>query len=552
MKTLNEIKEIASSLDAIEVYETYKTRYNELEEDCIRIGVIGGSCSGKTALINGITGTKLPIQGFASGVGYEIRYGKEEKYFIMGNSSDKCPDIDTIPPGEIVQVECPNDWLKDKHLIVKEKIERRFEDDDMGINFHVSDLDVCVYIIDGLMPYTKNDALIIDSLDKFGIPTLVVVSKMDHLQGNDELLNSSSVKEVTNYLSNCLAERQNVSLCFGKQGQSLSNMTAEIKSHLEKTISSFNKDEIRAAQNNLFLVDVISSLFKKSEEMRKGIEAKEAQVEANTEDKKNRISSLDGEWVRIELELTKKRQECEEHLRNRLEDKKADILRKISHELDTVNDIKVYWERDLAYRIDEIMRAESQNTCQLINNDIVNTLRWLQDELQKTFKRKSFVAPSVTFTTDDNSVILDNIELVDYKRLKIVTRVGTAVTVIAAGTLLATSGIAGALMAISMVSGIGAEWFMGRKTKDAREKVKSILPSIIDQAILGYVDKVSTSLRDSYADIIANLRKSQETWKAEMEKEIEEEDKIAHYNVGIDKYNKIVEALNQLSDKLLD
>jgi len=93
---------------------------------------------------------------------------------------------------------------------------------------------------------------------------------------------------------------------------------------------------------------------------------------------------------------------------------------------------------------------------------------------------------------------------------------------------------------------------MGRKTDESREKVKSVLPSIIDQAILGYVDKVSTSLRDSYADIIANLRKSQEVWKIEMEKEIEEEDKIAHYNIGIDKYNKIVEKLNQLSDTLLD
>lgn len=551
MNTLNEIKEIASLLGAIEVYETYKTRCNELEEECIRVGVVGGNCSGKTTLINGITGTKLPIQGFNSGVGYEIRYGKEESYSLRDNSSDKRPDIDTIPPGEIVQVECTNDWLRDNHLVVKEKIEKRFEDGDIGVNFHISDLDVCVYVIDGTMPYSKNDALIIDSLDKFGIPTLVVVSKMDYLQSNDEMFNSSSVEEVISYLSNCLAGRPNVYLYFGNPSQSLSNMTTEIKSLLEKIISSFNKDEIRSAQNNLFLVDAISSLFKKSEEMRKEIEAKKAQVEANTEDKRNRISILDGEWVRIELELTKKRQECEKHLRNRLEGKKSDMLRKISHELDSVNDIKVYWERDLAYRIDEIMRAESQSTCQLINNEIVNSLRWLQDELQKTFKRKSFVAPSVTFTTDDNSVILDNIELADYKRLKIVTRVGTAVTVIAAGTLLATSGVAGALMAISMVSGIGAEWFMDRKTKDAREKVRSILPSIIDQAILVYVDKVSTSLRDSYADIIANLRKSQEVWKVEMEKEIEEEDKIAHYNIGIDKYNKIVEKINQLSDQLL-
>lgn len=551
MKALNEIKEIASELGALEVYETYRKRTVELEENSIRIGVIGGSCSGKTLLINGITGTKLPIQGYASSIGYEICYGKEEKCFLSGKLLESL-DINAIPHGETVRVECTNEWLEEKQLIIREKIEKRFDDGDLSVNFHVSDLDVCVYIIDGLMPYTKNDALIIESLEKFGIPTLVVVSKMDHLHSNDELLNTSSVEDVTNYLSNCLAGKQNLTLFIGTRGQSLSNMTTEIKSHLEEIISSINKDEIRAAQNNLFVVDAIAALFKKSEELRKEIEEMENQVTANTEDKKNKVSSLEGEWVRIELELTKKRQECEEHFRKRLDGKKDDILRRISHELDTANDIKVYWERDLAFRIDETLRAESQNICQLINNDIVNTLRWLQDELQKTFKQKSFVAPSITFTTDESNVVFDNLEFADYKKLKIITRVGTATTVIVAGTLLATSGVAGALMAISMVSGIGAEWFMGRKTDESREKVKSVLPSIIDQAILGYVDKVSTSLRDSYADIIANLRKSQEVWKTEMEKEIEEEDKIAHYNIGIDKYNKIVEKLNQLSDTLLD
>lgn len=551
MKALNEIKEIASELGALEVYETYRKRTVELEENSIRIGVIGGSCSGKTLLINGITGTKLPIQGYASSIGYEICYGKEEKCFLSGKLLESL-DINAIPHGETVRVECTNEWLEEKQLIIREKIEKRFDDGDLSVNFHVSDLDVCVYIIDGLMPYTKNDALIIESLEKFGIPTLVVVSKMDHLHSNDELLNTSSVEDVTNYLSNCLAGKQNLTLFIGTRGQSLSNMTTEIKSHLEEIISSINKDEIRAAQNNLFVVDAIAALFKKSEELRKEIEEMENQVTANTEDKKNKVSSLEGEWVRIELELTKKRQECEEHFRKRFDGKKDDILRRISHELDTANDIKVYWERDLAFRIDETLRAESQNICQLINNDIVNTLRWLQDELQKTFKQKSFVAPSITFTTDESNVVFDNLELADYKKLKIITRVGTATTVIVAGTLLATSGVAGALMAISMVSGIGAEWFMGRKTYESREKVKSVLPSIIDQAILGYVDKVSTSLRDSYADIIANLRKSQEVWKTEMEKEIEEEDKIAHYNIGIDKYNKIVEKLNQLSDTLLD
>ena len=552
MERLIEIKEIATSLGAIDIYETYQRRIMELNTDYFRVGIVGGINSGKTTIIKELTGAKLPIYGYASGVSFEVHYGDKEKYYLSGKTLERCPDITKMTQGENILVEYPSEWLNTKSLILREKVEKNYATGERKADFCVSDMDVCLYLIDGLMAYTNNDALIIDSLFRLGIPTLVVISKMDYLKNDDGIQNDSSIVYVTNYVKEHLKSKTNVSLFSGHAGHSLSQMIPSIRKELENIIASCNKDEVRTAQGNLFLVDAIASLFGKAEELKKEIEAKEKLADRNTEDKKNKLSSLEGEWARIELELTKKRQECEYHIRKRLEEKKNDITRRISHELDTINDIKVFWERDLAYRIDESLRAESQNISQLINTDIVNTICWLQEVLLKTFKRRSFVTPNISLTTDDNTVVLDNIELADNKKLKIVTRVGTAATVIAAGTLLASSGVAGVVMAISMVSGIGAEWFIGKKSKESRDKVKSLLPLIIDQAILNYVDKVSTSLKDSYAEIITNLRNSQKQWKTDIEKEIEEEDKIAHYNSGREKYNMIMSQLNKLSNRLLD
>jgi hypothetical protein len=136
--------------------------------------------------------------------------------------------------------------------------------------------------------------------------------------------------------------------------------------------------------------------------------------------------------------------------------------------------------------------------------------------------------------------------------LKIVTRIGTAATVIAAGTLLATSGVAGVVMAISMLSGIGAEWLMGRKTKEARAKVQEVLPTVLDRCELVYINQISDSLKVSYGEIIDNLKNSQAEWKSKVLATIEEERLIAIHNCGGKKLNQVMNVINEISASLIN
>lgn len=553
MREYKEIQVIAEQLNAPEIYNQYKERLHRLDTGKIRIGIIGGNCTGKTTVLSNLIGINLPIQGYPSRVAFNVEFG-ETLLFKSSNyaSSNTCPDIKMLSPEETISVYVPNTWIKHNNLILNEKPETYFEDGDINVNFHVSDYDICIYLLDGLMAFSKNDSRILDALVNLGIPTIVAISKLDVLQKNDDAFSSDSRKDVQSFVNQNLAGKNNVYLIEPKTGENLIEQTKQIRSYLDKILAEVSFDSVRAAESKLYLISAISALFSKGQEMLKLVEEREEQARFNTQNKKNKISALEGEWSRIELELTKKRQECESRIRTRLVQKKGDMYRRLSHELDTANDVKIFWERDLPYRLDEMMRAELQSTSQITNAEIASSLRWLQDELLKTFKRKSFIAPTISFVSDGDSVVFEHLDLADNKRLKIITRVGTAATVIAAGTLLASSGVAGVVMAISMVSGIGAEWFMGRKSRDSKDKVRSTLPAIIDQAILSNMDKISTSLKESYAEIIENLRNSQKTWKDEVKKEIEEEDAIAQFNAGREHYNKVMQQLDDLSDKVLD
>ena len=553
MDATKTIQELSLALGIPEVFEQYKNRLFYLDTDYIRVGIAGGANAGKTTLISSLAAVKIPVSGIASSISFVVKPGDEVKYYMTpGNKFDSCPDLSSIESGETLYVESTNLWLSNHRIVLKEIIEKSFEEGDLELNFHVSDIDICVYVINSLNAYTKDDAIIINTLHNFGIPTIVVFSHTDTLRDNDELLSTSGFKEVQSIIPRYFAGKDNVKVLFPKEGAKLSDLASEIVQLLSMIISTEKIEGVRTAQANLFTVSAIASLYAQSEEFKNEVEEKEKQVQDNAITKKNKISFLEGEWARIELELTKRRQDCEDLLRSQLESKKEDMTRRLFHELDTVNDIKKYWETDLSYRIDETMRAELQSLSQQMNAKIVNTLRWLQDELIKTFRRKSFVAPTVSFIVDGNPVVMDNIELSDNKKLKIVTRVGTVATVIAAGTLMATSRVAGVVMAISMVSGLGADWFIDKKSNESREKVKSLLPSIIGQTILSYVVNISTSLKESYSEIISNLRNSQQEWKVEMEKEIEEEYNIAIFNTGRSKYNDVIEQLNKLSETVLD
>lgn len=524
MNILEKIRVVSESLGS-NVFENLLAMKQSLERDITVIGIMGTANAGKTTVINKIAGTSIPTTLVSS----------MESYFVS-------PD-DRFGTG----FHSTDEWIKNNKIALLEKPEKLFKPDSKDREYcdYFSDIDICLYIIDAQMAYTKNDSLILEHLIKFGIPTIVCVSKYEKLQ-------SETRSEVLSYLSDKFPKAEYLNYIPNNNFKAIADIVDTIKERIE---SYNNSEQVSQTRNNILSFYIIDSVAKLYEICQKQLEAAleaEKKVELMTVEKKNKISALEAEWMRIELALSTRRQNTEDKLRTRLSARKADMLRRLNHDIEVCSDVKHYWEKELSYRIDDMMRAELQTYTQIMNTDIVNTLRWLQDEILKSFKKQSGLVPSITCTIDNKETTLDTIELSDNKKLKIVTRIGTAATVIAAGTLLATSGVAGVVMAISMLSGIGAEWLMGRKTKEARGKVQDILPTILDKCELVYINQISDSLKVSYGEIIDNLKSNQAEWKSKALATIEEERLIAIHNCGREKLNKSMNVINEISASLIN
>ena len=131
------------------------------------------------------------------------------------------------------------------------------------------------------------------------------------------------------------------------------------------------------------------------------------------------------------------------------------------------------------------------------------------------------------------------------------TRIGTAATVIAAGTLLASAGIGGIIMAVSMVSGIGAEFFMRRKTDESRNRIKIAIPEIVERAQIQLVSDFNQRIEEVTNEIISQLQTVKLEWIEQRKKTIEQEKAIALFNNNSIKWESVMQRINQLAELIL-
>lgn len=524
MNIIQKIKMISDTLECQSIYPSLVKHMQLLERQSIAVGVLGTANTGKSSIINAMAGTSLPTSPISTMQDYYVSYETSNPSTVASSSS----------------------WMKEHNISFIEKAEKIFSNKSKDGEYasYFAHFDICLYIIDAQMAYTQNDALIIEHLDKFGIPTLVCVSKYEKIPADEH-------KVVSSYLINKLPQSDVITIVKNEKFISMVDNAPTIISAIENWSKS---DYIQTVRNNLtsiFVIDAVAQLYEECNAKIAKCQEEEQQAEVMTAEKLSKISSLETEWMRIELQLTKQRQMTENILQEKLAKRKKDMLRRLKHDIEVTSDVGHYWNKELSYRIDDMMRAELQTYTQIINTDIVNTLKWLQAEILKTFKKQAGFVLSITCTIDNKETTLDAIEISDNKNLKIITRVGSAVTIFVAGSLLATSGVAGVIMAFSMLSGIGAEWIMNLKTKESRAKVLEVLPSILDKCELVYINQISASLKASYNEILGNIKTSQADWKAKAIATIEEEHQIAIHNCGREKYQQCMKEINELSACLI-
>ena len=526
------LKQIVDELEAQSVYDEYASNCKTTESQKTRLGVMGQPSSGKTSFTNALLGTKLPVSVLPSEKEYHISYGESASTNVDGTSTE---------------IKSDNNWLKQQNIDVVEINANILADEAKPIDFYnlYAKCDVCVFLMNTQAALNRTELVLLQGLQSLQIPTMIVLSRGDLLTEND-------YTDVLGYIKNNIQDFSCIQIVEGIKNLS----DAAAKDLQDQCTALLAKADVTTVRNNIekfYLGYALSQLFEICQSKITACAEKQRDIEKLAVEKEQKLNEKITDWLALETRLRQSMNETSNKFRAALEKRESDMVRRLSHDVDVCGDIKLFWEKDFSFRLEEMIKAETASVAQLINQELVRTMQWLQDELLKQFHCR--MALNITCMEDESQAYTLNnpgINVTDTNRLKIVTRIGTVATVIAVGTLFATSGIAGIVMAAGMASGLGAEYFMRKRTNESKERIKQYLPDIVAKAQVQMTINFEQKLQDVTNQLVAQMQDLKGDWRKRALKDIEQEKDIALYNFSPNKWESVMGKINQLSEIILN
>lgn len=525
------LKKIAEELSAVAVFNDYNNQIANLNIEGICIGILGLPNTAKTSVINSLVDANLPITNLPSGKNYKVGYGENENI----------SEVDSVSPS----VQIPNNWLKEKKVTIIEKTLDIIPEEATIVSLCqlLSGIDICIYVINAQAALNRTDMLVLNFLNNAGVATILLPARIDLISEEDR-------GEVLSYIKSNIQQYNQVKLIDLDTAVFKSNEI--IQSSVQELVDKANIKLPRENFQNFYLGFALSRLYENCQSKINECHNQIRKLEATAEEKKQHLNEKITSWLKVETELRKRTYSISDKLRALLDTRKSDVMRRLSHDVDVCGDVKLFWEKDFPYRLEELMKAEMNSAAQVINQEVIKTIQWLQDELLKQFHCRISLTTGIVGERSF-SYIQDGsrVKIADSSKLKIVTRIGTAATVIAAGALFASSGIGGVVMAISMVSGLGTELFMRKQTNESKELIKSHIPEIIERSYIQLITEFNQKIQDVTNEIILHLQELKKDWLETSEKNIEQEKAIAIFNYSPSKWEAIMGQINQLSEIVL-
>lgn len=520
------LKQIASELGAMPIHDEYMEQVAKINSEKLRIGVMGGPKSGKTTVINSLAGTKFATSPFEAHECHTVAFG-------TGNTAD-----DTAA----TTVETP--WLKECNATLTE-VSIDIDPDtanQLELCKIISRCDVCIYLMSATQAYNRTDALMLKMLHDTSIPTLAVLSRTDTLD---------DASEIFTYIANCLKGFPETALFDNRLPLFHPDAAAPLQQAAVALAKRATTDKTRGNFQNFFLGYAIARLFESCQGKIDECNEKIEKIKSNTEEKKNRLSNKASEWMNVETELHRRIAAITDRLRSLLEERKPEIMRILNHDVDAYGgSMKQFCEVELPYKFENILKTETQNASQAINQELVKTMQWLQLEVQQQFGCKIALTSSINPNSPSN-INTPNIDVSDPNKLKIAVTAGRVATVLAAGLLLASASIPGIALGVATIAGFGAEYFMKRNSNNDRQLIKDKLPQIVEQAQSRTIVEFGEKIQAAANEIIDSLNTLKSEWMERETKAIEQEENIAIHNFEPTKWENVMARINQLSEIVL-
>jgi GTP-binding protein EngB required for normal cell division len=426
----------------------YLAHLNDEHCPTTRIAVLGACNVGKSNLVNGLLGKRLlPVSALPSQRAFTIECtdGAQPERCTFGGADRPLSDLtslaaadSTAPP---VAIRVRDRWLAERQLSIAEKTALDVPDAELmgAIHRGLREVDIVVLAIDSLMPVRRSETIVLSECTRRGLPTIVALMKTDRLPPEER----GAISEyVTKHVQAYARTSSVVEIAI------TSNETTGVEQLKEAIDHTLADTDFRTVRFRQTVEEFLSALEPISIAAQAALEIQKKAGEDRTAEHRRRQLAADEQaalWPAIENRLQARRQELDEKIRKGLDLKRQSIAELLMHDLEGRTDIKTWWQGELPFRLSRELRAAAESLSATANRQIAADLRWLQDQLTRTFRLpQAAIDVDTNVALDGGGLSTKDLALWDTNKMRIVTRVGQAAAVVMAGRLLFTAGLSGA------------------------------------------------------------------------------------------------------------
>lgn len=507
---------LASQVGCDQAIEPMLSRI-ETRRETINIAVVGSPNSGKSSRLNALLGRKiLPVSGLASNCAFFVQptCGDEnERFSTLGTSGPLADLASAIEANQTnlkeYQLHVASNWLSAKSIRLLEKpaLDATDEELDALIEECLREVDLVVLLIDALMPIKRSELKFINVCVQRKLPLVVAMSKIDKMPDDEREV---VIAYVAKHVESC---EVGIPVIDTRITPMLTSGIDELKQVIEHRLAQADLGAIRQEQIRHALRIAINIIMVAAQTGAEAQSKNQGELDREIQQRQQQVDAMNLEWVRLEQALHQKRQSIDDQIRTFIEENQNIVIERLLYDLERNNDIKAWWQRDLPFHLQRELRSLAGQVSASINKRISSDVKWLQEELLRRLKFPLQALAELTLSVSETELTQKDLPLSDSHRFKIISRLGTAASVIMAGSLLATAGVGGITLAASVLAGLTAEQVALYNTRKNRGIVRDEIQKLIKQASHEYTTDVSRKLKAGYDEIISGLKQPQERWQ---------------------------------------
>ena len=200
----------------------------------------------------------------------------------------------------------------------------------------------------------------------------------------------------------------------------------------------------------------------------------------------------------LSLAIAKRNRELTNRLVNYMDERGEDLNRQLRHDADCWPDPKAFYEKELPYRMESAATMDLRHLTAMLSQGYTTNLTWLQSQL-RNMGVKHFDMTLTQYPLSSNGSTQESLDLISIHQVKLGTRITTLLTAIC----LSSFGIAAFVGTLAV--GTIAEEILLSRSQSSRERIKALLPDIIEAYKSQMIMHLIESLARPNSQIINSL-----------------------------------------------